>query len=379
MNRISKSSLSIICFLSLLIGITSCSPDIPDISATSVEKASEISASKTAKKELKADISGSHILMAFDNNFTVDAAYSGPDNDEADRFVCKIKEIDDETLIRVLFDGDQTEKKFTSTGLSYISGNRRIDFIHSASGSRISFQRNKYDRYGNVFRGEFGSDFNGSGPLEFMSPSEAVDLVKKTLDSLGIDYAVNADIKSYNTAVLESLGNDGKALRGDNDNNEDPYADYIYTKEDELYHITMYPAVDNIPISIYLSDTDLGIFASVSANGIEKLEICTSFEKKEGSERGSGKIVPVETALQKLHDYYSEHKKDKKIKVTDVSFKYQAKDNGDEGGFDLTPVWEIISTFNSETDELMTNFSDIDAYTGEFLPDGVDSSLFIYR
>ena len=172
------------------------------------------------------------------------------------------------------------------------------------------------------------------------------------------------------------MGNDGKALRGDN-NNEDPYADYIYTKEDEFYHITMYPAVDNIPLSGYLSNTDLGIFASVSANGIEHLDIGTIFEKKEGSKRGSGMIVPVETALQKLHDYYAENSKDKKIKVTDVSLKYFARIS--DGGFDLIPVWEIITTFNSETDELMTCFSGIDAYTGEFLPDGVDNSLFIYR
>ena len=314
--------------------------------------------------------------MTFDNNFIVDAAYSGPDEDAVDSLFCKSNEIDDDSLLRVFFNGDSAEKKQLLSGYSYISGNRKIDISKDWSDPRITFSIEGFDRYENVFQGEPDSNFNGSGPLEFMSSSEAVDLVSKTLDSLGIQHDDKATVKSYNLAALESMGNIGKSLNQDNKDN--PYANYIYTKEDEFYSIKLEPTVDSIVVSRLFSNTNIGIRAYVSSKGIEKLDIHTTFRKTESPKIDTGNIVPVETALQTLHDYYLENKKDKKIEVVDVSFKYSARINDEESGFELIPTWEIISTFKTESDELMTNFSDINAYTGEFLPEGEDNTLIIY-
>ena len=381
MKNLSKRSFSLICILSLLTGLTACGPEVPDLSNPPAANSSadgSTSTAATAAETLKADISGSNIRMAFDNNFIVDASYSGPADEETDTLFCKVKEINEDTLINVLFDGDHAEMKNTTTGKSYISGKRKADIFQTPTESRISFQTDDFDRYGNVFQGEFDSDFTGSGELEFMSTSEAADLVKKTLDRFGIGYGDDILIQSYDLAALESLGNKGKALT--EEKTDDPYADYIYQKEDEFYYITVPHTVGSVPVS-RLSQADIGIYAAVSSKGIELLDICTILEKDEGSKTGSVKTVDAAKALQTLHDYYSENKKDKQIEVKNVSFRYYAKLKDDSSGFDLIPVWEIVSAFKTEDDKLVSNYAEIDASSGEFLtdPEGnplADSSFF---
>lgn len=375
MDKITRKTCSLLCIIAILTGLTSCGPDIPDMSTKPSESPSEAT-NKTTTAAPKADIAGSHILMTFDNNFSVDATYSGPGGDMVDTLFCKSNEIDDESLIRVFFNGDTAEKKNTVSGICYVSGNRKIDILMDWQNPRITYSRDDFDRYENVFRGEPDSDFNSSAPLEFMSSSEAVDLVKKTLDSLGVQYVDKATVKSYNLANLEALGNSGKSMN--QDNKEKSYANYIYTKDDEFYSIKLEPAVDYVPVSRFFSETDTGIKAYISSKGIEHLDIRTTFKKTESSKISTGNIVSVETALQTLHNFYLENKKDKKIDVVDVSFKYSAKINTDNTGFDLIPTWEIVSTFKTESDELITNISDINAYTGEFMPEGVENTLITY-
>lgn len=381
-----KRTISVICTLAMLTGLTACGPQIPDLSTKPSEAPSESSETKTTTDEttaeatLKADVSDSHIKMAFDENFIVDADYSGPEKDETESLFCKVLEINEDDLINIFFNGDSPEIKNTTTGKTYLTGKQTLDFFSTATDSRISFQWNDFDRYSNVFHGQFDSDFNGSGELDFMSSSDAVDTVKKVLDRLGIEYSENPIIESYDLANLESLGDKGKALSSENKNpkaSEDEYADYKYVKDDEFYYITFFHTVDSVTVS-RLSNTDIGIYAAVSSKGIELIDICTVLKKSEGSAAGSKKTVPAETALQTLYDYYKENLKAKQVEVKSVSFRYFSKFNEDKGGFDLVPVWEIISAYKDSSDKNANNYSEIDAYTGECITDETDMPLMMY-
>ena len=378
-----KRTISVICTLAMLTGLTACGPDIPDLSTKPSEAPSESSDTKTTTDEttaeatLKADVSDSHIKMAFDENFIVDADYIGPEKDETESLFCKVLEINEDDLLSIFFEGESPEIKNTTTGKSYISGKQKLEYFSTATDSRISFQRNDYDRYLNVFQGEYDSTHDSSVELGFMSSSDALDTVKKVLDRLGIEYSNKAVVESYDLSAIESLGNKGKELRKDSDDSKDPYADYKYVKEDEFYYITMYHTVDSVTVS-RLSNADIGIYALVSANGIELLDVCTVLKKTEGSENGSKKTVPAETALQTLYDYYSNNHKDKQVEVKSVSFRYYAKSKEDKGGFELIPVWEIISAYKDSSDKNANNYSEIDAYTGECITDETDMPLMMY-
>ena len=382
MKKISRNAFTMICILSLLAGQTACGPDIPDMSTKPSEVSSETSDTKTtaettAEAKLKADISGSHIKMAFDENFIVDADYLGPEKDEAESLFCKVLEINEDDLISVFFDGESPEIKNTTLGKSYVSGKQKLEYFSTATDSRISFQRNDYDRYLNVFQGEYDSTHDASGELGFMSSSDALDTVKKVLDRLGIEYSDKAAVESYDLAAVEALGNKGKELRKDSDDSKDPYADYKYVKEDEFYYITMYHTVDSVTVS-RPSNADIGIYALVSANGIELLDISTVLKKTEGSGSGSKKTVPAETALQTIYDYYCNNHRDRQVEVRSVSFRYYAKVKENEGGFELIPVWEVVSAYTDSADKKEGNYSEIDAYTGESIADETDMPLIMY-
>ena len=336
MNKMIRRTCSVICVLSMLSGITSCTPEKPDEKViSSIESEASSTASKPAPK---ADISGSHIRMTLDNNFIVDAEYSGMPETETGKIPCIPKQWEDEAIIKVFFKRNTPEiRNNTSGGKLIFNDSQKFDLFSNEYASYFIYQLNDFDRYGKVFADMENEEAADVEELEFMSSTDATELVKNSLEELGIESAVT-DIKSFDTERLKSRAAE-----------KDPFNKYKFMKEDELYFISMMQVFDSIPVHKEL-ETEDGISAVVSSKGIEYLTGYKILQKTSGAEPQSTTCASAEKVLESFYSASGiKDLGDAKINVNKVEFMYWI-DSTDDGSIEsVSPRWEIYFDLEADT------------------------------
>lgn len=386
-----KKTISVICTLAMLTGLTACGIEKPDLETKAqIESSGSSSASEDKKKIF--EIKDSHLTLDLNERLHVDALVSGNSINNVSSYGLKTPDLTEDQIADILMSNCRSEYKETDSGEKIYSNDKEnlsIRFVDKTPEARSSspaliYSLDKGKEYYYVVSNIMFGDPDIDADAE-----KAVALVKDKLDKLHVEYgalAVSHTDHDQLNSLYGSFIKDQKEQKEHDQAVSDgsmiiDYSPYIssllygpldenfqFTADDDVYIISGNIMFKELPVKTNDVYEFPSIKAAVSSRGIEYLYLDNLYSPEKSF--GGSPVIPVEDAVDSFRKAF-EAASDKLDITIDSIFLAYLKDYSEDASsstkYSYVPVW-TIGYSGTDGDKAVTySYCHISASDGQIL------------